>query len=93
MITVKYLSSYSSRPLHLFGTVGILLTILGIITGVYLVIQWFQGYGIGSRPLLILSALLIMVGIQLGSIGLLGEMLVNNIAKHEKSYSIKEVLE
>ena len=93
LITVKYLSSYSSRPLHLFGTVGILLTILGIITGIYLVIQWFQGYGIGSRPLLILSALLIMVGIQLGSIGLLGEMLVNNIAKHEKSYSIKEVLE
>lgn len=92
LITVKYLMSYKNRPLHLFGTIGLLFTITGLLSGTYLFYQWLIGVGIGKRPLLMLSALMIMLGIQFCSIGLIGEMITNNAEKANKSYSIKEVL-
>lgn len=92
LVTVKFLSSYKTRPLHLFGLIGILFGLLGSVAGLYLLLQWFQGISIGSRPLLMLAVLLVVLGMQFGSIGLLGEMMTlsNETAKH--SYSIKEKL-
>ncbi len=78
LVTVKYLSSYYSKPLHLFGTIGLVFTTLGVITGLYLITQWLLGIGIGKRPLLMLSILMTMIGIQLISTGLIGEMITNN---------------
>lgn len=92
LITVKYLSSYRSSPLHLFGTLGILFASVGGVSGLYLFIQWLMGVGIGKRPLLMLAVLMIMLGIQFGSIGLLGEMITNTAETQQKSYSIKDVL-
>ena len=92
LITVKYLMSYKSRPLHLFGSIGLLFTLMGALSGMYMVYQWAIGVGIGKRPLLMLSALMTMIGIQFCSIGLLAEMITNNAEKAQKSYSIKEVL-
>jgi len=92
LITVKFLSSYQNRPLHLFGFMGIASGLLGSIAGIYLLSQWLQGISIGSRPLLMLSVLLVVLGMQFGSIGLLGEMMTlsNETARH--SYSIREKL-
>jgi glycosyltransferase involved in cell wall biosynthesis len=78
LITVKLVTSYLHSPLYLFGRIGAASTILGIIIGVYLTILKF-GYGmpLSNRPLLFLAILLIMAGLQFFSIGLLGELIVN----------------
>jgi len=64
----------------------------GFIINVYLAILWFQGRGIGGRPLLLLGVLLMLVGFQIISAGLIGEMIVNVRHKGEAGYIIKKIL-
>ena len=90
LITVIFVSKYTHRPLHLFGIVGLLFFTFGFGTNLYLTIKWFQGFGIGNRPLLFLGILLIILGIQFVSIGLLGEMIVNFSKIDKKSYRLKD---
>lgn len=75
--TVLFLTRYLGQPLRLFGTLGMLMLLLGVLAGAYLSLLHFQGYAIGQRPLLILSLLLVVSGVQLVSTGLIGEMLRN----------------
>ncbi len=90
-ITVIFLTTFATRPLHFFGSIGLVFGAVGFFFGVYLTIIWFQGKSIGSRPLLSLAVLLIVLGVQFFSIGLIGEMLVSREAK--RSYIIKQILE
>jgi dolichol-phosphate mannosyltransferase len=76
LLTVAFLGRYQNRPLHLFGLLGLGLGFLGFLICLYLSIIWIGGESIGSRPLLFLGVLLIVVGVQLFSLGLLGQMLV-----------------
>lgn len=76
LLTVAFLGRYRQRPLHLFGAVGLGLVLLGFLICLYLSIIWIGGEAIGERPLLFLGVLLIVVGVQLFSLGLLGQMLV-----------------
>lgn len=76
LLTVKFLSSYSTRPSHMFGLLGIGSGGLGLLLAVYLTIQKFvYDMDIGGRPLLLLAVLLIFIGFQFITMGLLGEML------------------
>jgi glycosyltransferase involved in cell wall biosynthesis len=77
LLTVLFLTRYRQRPLHLFGLLGLISFFFGFIISIYLTILWFQGHPIGNRPLLFLGVLLIIVGMQSFSIGLIGEMLAN----------------
>lgn len=81
LITVVFLSKYTRKPLHLFGTIGMICMLLGFVICIYLAVGWFQGIWIGNRPILLLGVLLIVVGVQFFSIGLLGEMLTHSIEK------------
>jgi len=81
LITVVFLSKYTRKPLHLFGTIGLISILAGLLICVYLAIGWFQGHWIGNRPILLLGVLLIVVGVQFFSIGLLGEMLTHAIER------------
>ncbi len=89
LFTVLFLTKYRQKPLHLFGFFGMTSFTAGFVISVYLTILWFQGYGIGNRPLLFLGILLIIVGMQSFSIGLIGEM-ITNLKDEEGSYSIRE---
>lgn len=91
LLTVLFLTRYKQRPLHLFGFVGFLSFLLGLLILLYLTILWFQGFGIGNRPLLFLGVLLIIVGMQSFSIGLIGEM-ITNIRDEEPIPPVKERL-
>ena len=82
MITIKYLITYRNRPLHAFGAMGLIFGGFGMLINAYLFITWMMGYGIGGRPLLTLGVLLTIIGIQFISIGLLGEMITNNITRN-----------
>lgn len=76
LITVKFLQSFSTKPLQAFGPWGLLSCVAGVAISLYLTIIKLSGQTIGGRPLLLLGILLIIVGIQLIGMGLLGEMLV-----------------
>jgi glycosyltransferase involved in cell wall biosynthesis len=89
LLTVLFLTRYRQRPLHLFGFLGFLSFFIGFVILLYLTILWFQGYGIGNRPLLFLGVLLIIVGMQSFSMGLIGEMMTN-IRDEERIPSTKE---
>jgi glycosyltransferase involved in cell wall biosynthesis len=75
LLTVSLVGRYRHRPLHLFGGLGLVLGALGTIVLAYLTVVKATGEAIGHRPLLILGVLLVVVGLQLFSVGLLGEMI------------------
>ncbi|MBC8205155.1 glycosyltransferase family 2 protein [bacterium] len=81
LLTVLFITRYTLRPLHLFGSFGIVTLFLGIAICAYLSVIWFMGTPIGSRPLFFLGILLILLGVQFFSIGLLGEMITRSSIK------------
>jgi glycosyltransferase involved in cell wall biosynthesis len=97
LITVRFLLSYSARPMQLFGGLGLVSFALGVIGGLYLSAQKvIYGYNYSiDRPLLLLSVLLVVVGVQMVSMGLLGELVVRvyHEAQNKAIYVIREVLE
>lgn len=95
LITVKFLQSFSTKPIQFFGPVGIASGLLGFLVLLYLSIdKLFFGRDIGARPLLLLGALLVIVGIQLIGMGLIGEMLVRVYHESQRKpiYVIKKIL-
>jgi glycosyltransferase involved in cell wall biosynthesis len=95
LLTVKFLMSYWTRPIQIFGLLGVVLGGLGIGLGAVLSYQKiFQGMGLANRPLLLLAVLLVLVGFQFVSIGLLGEMLVRTYHESQRKpvYTIREII-
>ncbi|NCO38543.1 MAG: glycosyltransferase [Armatimonadetes bacterium CG_4_10_14_3_um_filter_66_18] len=92
--TVLLLTRYASKPLHLFGGTGLCCLLMGLAANAYLATLWFLGIRpIGNRPLLLLGVLLMILGVQLVSLGLVGEMLISQQPDEQKSYSVAERLE
>jgi len=77
LLTVRFLLSYATRPIHIFGGLGLLAAMIGGGLGLYLsYVKLMLKQDIGNRPLLTLAVLLMIVGVQMISIGLLGELVV-----------------
>lgn len=97
LLTVRFMLSYSARPMQLFGGVGLLSFGLGVLSGLYLSAQKvIYGYRYQiDRPLLLLSVLLMIVGVQMVSMGLLGELVVRTYheTQGKSIYMIREVIE
>jgi len=96
LLTVKFLLSYATRPLHIFGLLGLLSGGVGFLLALYLTVQKvLYGVDIGGRPLLLLAVLLIVIGCQFIIMGLLGEMLARTYHESQDKpiYAIKEVLD
>lgn len=92
LITVFFLTHYTKRPLHLFGSAGMLSLAVGSIISGYLAIgKLFYGKYLSNRPLLFLGILLIIVGVQFFSIGLIGEMITES-RNDRLEYSVKKML-
>ena len=76
LITLLFVNRYKQRPMHFFGSIGILFLIIGGGISAYLAyIKIFMGEPLANRPLLFLGILLILVGVQFFSIGFLGELI------------------
>ncbi len=92
LLTVLFTTKYFKRPLHFFGTIGTLFALFGFAIDAYLLVEWaMDATYLSNRPLTILGVALIIVGVQLFSFGLIGEMIVkSNIDKVK--YSIREQL-
>lgn len=77
LLTVRFLLSYGTRPMQIFGLFGILSMFGGLLIGGYLTaLKLFTGAEIAGRPLLLLGVLLIVIGVQFISLGLIGELIV-----------------
>jgi len=95
LITVKFLQSFSTRPIQAFGPLGLILGFIGGAISIYLTAdKLILGHNIGGRPLLLLAVLCIILGVQLIVMGLLGEMLarVYHESQHKPIFFVKKVL-
>ena len=96
LLTVKFLLSYSTRPLQMFGLLGVIMGTLGAIISAYLAyLRLFGNQSIADRPLLLLGILLIFTGFQLVTLGLLAELQIRTYheSQDKPTYVIRELLE
>jgi len=78
LLTVTFLTQYRQRPMHLLGLPGLIALALGVLIGLFLTLEKvIAGATIGTRPLLLLAVLLVMLGTQFFGLGLLGELLAH----------------
>jgi glycosyltransferase involved in cell wall biosynthesis len=87
LLTVTFMGRYRHRPLHLFGGLGLVLTLVGGAVLFYLTVLKIAGEAIGHRPLLTLGVLLVVVGMQFLSLGLLSELITSH---HEQRGAARE---
>lgn len=89
LMTITFLTRYKKRPLHLFGSWGMMATFAGFVVLLYLAMQkiLFDAH-LSNRPLLFLGLLMVIIGVQFFSIGLLGEMITDSRAESD-NYLIK----
>jgi dolichol-phosphate mannosyltransferase len=97
LLTVTFIGRYRQRPLHLFGGLGLGLALVGFVVLVYLTIVKLTGHAIGERPLLTLGVLLVVVGLQFFSLGLLGELVTSHheeraLARETQDARVEELL-
>ena len=94
ILTVLFLTRYSKKPIHFLGFLGGVFVVCGGIIDIYLFFYRILGYGsIAGRPLLLLGALLLVIGIQLIAVGLIGEMIIFTHAGDIKEYNIEKILD
>ena len=92
LLTALFTTRFLRRPLHLFGPIGVLVTLIGVVIDLWLIVEWFRGLtSLGNRPLFFVGSMIIVIGIQFISIGLLGEMISKTRTPSEE-YSIREFL-
>jgi glycosyltransferase involved in cell wall biosynthesis len=96
LLTVKFLLSYSTRPVQIFGLIGLAMAIPGtIITGYLGFVRMIGAQAIGNRPLLLFGILLIFTGVQLITLGLLAELQARTYheSQDKPTYVIREIRE
>jgi glycosyltransferase involved in cell wall biosynthesis len=94
LIVIAFWQKYSARPIHLFGGLGILMSLFGCFTGIYLIYSKFiEKQPIANRPLLLLAILLIILGIQFIIFGLVADILTKlYYSGPKKNYSIERII-
>jgi glycosyltransferase involved in cell wall biosynthesis len=97
LLTVSFMGRYRHRPLHLFGGLGLILGLTGFVVLAYLTVVKLAGHAIGQRPLLTLGVLLVVVGLQFFSLGLISEMITSHheeraLAREQRDVRVEEVL-
>jgi glycosyltransferase involved in cell wall biosynthesis len=95
LISIKFLLAYSHRPLQIFGGAGLLMILIGLVSGAYLTYTKFVlNQGIAGRPLLFFTLLMVFLGFQAISLGLLAEMLsrIYHEGLDKNEYSIRELI-
>ena len=91
LITVMFTTRQAMSPLHFFGTIALILFVLGSIPQLFFLVQWLLGEGLRVRPVMLAGFVLIIVALQIGSIGLLAEMISARIGTTQ-TYAFKEKL-
>ncbi|MDH3698994.1 MAG: glycosyltransferase family 2 protein [Flavobacteriaceae bacterium] len=94
MMLLLFIRKYFQRPIHLFGILGVLFVILGILINMYLlIVKYGLGEEIGNRPLLIFGLMFILAGIQLFTIGIVMELLIRTYyeSQSKRPYRVQKI--
>ena len=89
LLTIFFLIKYTTRPLHFFGRIGSVLMAIGFLCLAYLTVLWTQSIPIGTRPLLMLGVLLMVIGGQTVFTGLLADLIVNVSQDRRQEFPLK----
>jgi len=94
LLVIKFWQDYSSRPIHLFGTAGLLLMLAGTVLGIEKAVRKLVfGLSIFNRTLPLLAAFLFIVGIQFLIFGILADILIRLYYKENDTYQVEEIIE
>lgn len=93
LLLMVFFQKYLQKPMHLFGTSGILVFMIGVLINIYLLVLKLFGGDIWGRPILILGITMVLGGIQLITIGIVAELIVRTYfeSQNKKTYRVKEV--
>jgi len=95
LLTIKFLQSFSTKPMQFFGPIGMIFSVIGTAICLYLTLEkLIYAVDIGTRPLLLLGVLLLIIGFQFVGMGLLGEMIIRVYHESQKKpiYTIKKII-
>ena len=87
LMTVMFITRRSMTPLHFFGRIAFSFLAAGGLINLYFLVQWIMGMGLHVRPLMVLGLIMIVIAIQIGSIGLLAELFSSSL---ERTFSFRE---
>jgi len=95
LLLMLFFRKYMVRPMHLFGSAGIIITLAGVVINLYLLVLKIMGHDIWGKPLLMLGVMLLLTGIQLITIGLITEVLMRTYfeSQGKKPYNIKSIVD
>jgi glycosyltransferase involved in cell wall biosynthesis len=95
LLTMVFFRKYIQRPMHLFGALGFLLMLIGVLINGYLLVLKLMGNDIGGRPLLIVGMIFLLAGIQLLTVGIVAEVSIRNYfeGSGRKTYNVRKVWE
>lgn len=93
LLLILFQRKYLQKPIYLFGNIGIFLFTIGVLINIYLLILKILGHEIGNRPLLILGVLMVLVGVQLFTIGIVTDLLMRTYyeSQDKKPYNIRKI--
>ena len=94
LITMVFFKKYLQRPMHFFGTLGIVTFFIGVIINLFMLILKLSGHDIWGRPLLFLGILMVLGGIQFITIGIIAELQMRTYfeSQDKKPYRVKRVV-
>lgn len=94
ILTILFLTKFTRKPLRFFGLIGVTLLVAGVIALTWIAVQRLVFYvGLGDRPALLLSTLLIVLGVQILALGLIGELIIFTHASELREYQVAEVVQ
>ncbi|MFQ5761079.1 MAG: dolichol-phosphate mannosyltransferase, partial [Acidiferrobacterales bacterium] len=93
VLTVFFLIKFTKKPLRFFGLIGAATFAVGALILAYIVVErLFFGVALADRPILLLSSLLVVLGVQIFALGLIGELIIFTHAKDIKEYTIEQII-
>jgi glycosyltransferase involved in cell wall biosynthesis len=93
LVTLFFLTKFAQKPLRFFGLIGFVLALAGTGLGFVLFVERLGGKPMSDRPLLLLAVLLVVLGVQAVTLGILGELVIYTQARRTKDYHIEQILE
>ncbi len=93
LLLMLFFKKYMSKPMHLFGTMGLLLALIGLIINTYFLFQKIAGHEIWGKPMLLLGILLVISGIQLITVGIIADIQMRTYyeSQNKRPYKIRKV--
>lgn len=93
ILSVTFLIRFLQKPFRLFGSLGLILTTCGVFLGIILLVQRTMGIGLSDRPMLLLSLLLVVLGIQVVAVGLIAEIVLFTRLPTQATYRVRRIHE